>query len=88
MSYARTSEDVRQRDGHGVRNQLRINERTAYGQGCEIVGTYEDNGRSASRAGVVRPDFDRLRGRPAVSTRGRPCPVLRRADQQTRTHLR
>ncbi|MFJ9583087.1 recombinase family protein [Streptomyces acidicola] len=60
MSYARTSEDVRPRDGHGVRNQLRINERTAYGQGCEIVATYEDNGRSASRAGVARPGFDRL----------------------------
>ncbi|GAA3813694.1 recombinase family protein [Streptomyces phyllanthi] len=60
VSYARTSEDVRQRDGHGVRYQLRINERTAHEHACEIVATYVDNGRSASRAGVVRPGFDRL----------------------------
>ena len=59
-SYARTSEDVRQRDGHGVRNQLRINERTAREHGCTVVAIYSDNGRSASKAGVTRPGFDRL----------------------------
>ncbi|WP_246204725.1 recombinase family protein [Streptomyces tailanensis] len=60
VSYARTSEDVRQRDRHGVRNQMRINERTAHQHGCKIVATYSDNGRSASKAGVVRHGFDRL----------------------------
>ncbi|WP_328223934.1 recombinase family protein [Streptomyces sp. NBC_00310] len=60
VSYARTSEDVRQRDGHGVRHQLRVNERTALDHGCEIIATYSDNGRSASRTGVVRPGFDGL----------------------------
>ncbi|WP_406172997.1 recombinase family protein [Streptomyces sp. NBC_00996] len=59
-SYARTSEDVRQRDGHGVRHQLRINERTAHEHSCAVVATYSDNGRSASKDGVVRPGFDRL----------------------------
>ncbi|WP_369276312.1 recombinase family protein [Streptomyces sp. R11] len=60
MSYARTSQDVRERDGHGVRNQLRINERTAREHGCILVATYSDNGRSASKERVVRPGFDRL----------------------------
>ncbi|WP_368857557.1 recombinase family protein [Streptomyces sp. GbtcB6] len=59
-SYARTSEDFRQRDGHGVRHQLRINERTAQQRGCRVVATYTDNGRSATRPGVTRPGFDRL----------------------------
>lgn len=59
-SYARTSQDARPRDGHGVRHQLRINERTAYEYGCVVVATYNDNGRSASKAGVVRLGFDRL----------------------------
>ncbi|MFB7595976.1 recombinase family protein [Streptomyces sp. NPDC056160] len=59
-SYARTSGDFRQRDGHGVRRQLRINERTAHEYGCRVVATYVDNGRTASKEGVVRPGFDRL----------------------------
>ncbi|MEU5312075.1 recombinase family protein [Streptomyces sp. NPDC021562] len=61
-SYARTSEDFRQRDGHGVRHQLRINERTARQQGCRVVAVYADNGLSASRPGVARPGFDRMLG--------------------------
>uniref|UniRef100_A0AAU1HUI9 Recombinase family protein n=1 Tax=Streptomyces sp. NBC_00180 TaxID=2903632 RepID=A0AAU1HUI9_9ACTN len=60
VSYARTSEDSRQRDGHGVRYQLRINERIAHEQGCIVVAAYSDNGRSASKEGVLRPGFDRL----------------------------
>lgn len=60
VSYARTSEDIRQRDGHGVRHQLRINERTAHEHGCRVVATYSDNGLGASKSGVVRPEFDRL----------------------------
>ncbi|MFC8435537.1 recombinase family protein [Streptomyces sp. NPDC057253] len=60
MSYARTSQDDRQRDGHGVRYQLRINERTAREHGCVVVASYSDNGRSASRQGVVRPGFERM----------------------------
>lgn len=59
-SYARTSEDIRQRDGHGVRYQLRISERAAHRNGCAVVAAYSDNGRSASKAGVARPGFDRL----------------------------
>ncbi|MFF9621764.1 recombinase family protein [Streptomyces griseosporeus] len=59
-SYARTSEDSRQRDCHGVRYQLRINERTAHEYGCRVVATYTDNGRSASKEGVVRHGFERL----------------------------
>lgn len=60
VSYARTSEDSRQRDGHGVRHQLRINERTAYQFGCTVVAEYVDNGRSASKKGLSRPGFDRM----------------------------
>ncbi|MBA4861203.1 recombinase family protein [Streptomyces sp. PSKA54] len=59
-SYARTSEDSRKRDAHGVRNQLRLNERTACAYGCTVVEAYTDNGRSASKDGVKRPGFDRL----------------------------
>jgi DNA invertase Pin-like site-specific DNA recombinase len=68
VSYARTSDDGRQRDGHGVRFQLRINERTARDHGCTVIAEYGDNGRSASKAGVARPGFDRLI---ADLTRGR-----------------
>lgn len=60
LSYARTSEDFRQRDGHGVRHQLRINERIAHEHGCIVVAAYSDNGCSASKTGVARPGFDRL----------------------------
>ncbi|MFE3035510.1 recombinase family protein [Streptomyces canus] len=60
LSYARTSEDDRHRDGHGVRFQLRINERTAQDHGCVVIAAYSDNGRSASKEGVVRPGFERL----------------------------
>ncbi|MEU0604148.1 recombinase family protein [Streptomyces griseorubiginosus] len=60
LSYARTSEDDRHRDGHGVRFQLRINERTARLHGCEVIASYSDNGVSASKEGVVRPGFERL----------------------------
>jgi DNA invertase Pin-like site-specific DNA recombinase len=59
-SYARTSEDFRRKDGHGVRHQKRINQRTAHEHGCTVVAEYADNGRSASKAGVDRPGFDRL----------------------------
>jgi DNA invertase Pin-like site-specific DNA recombinase len=60
VSYARTSEAFRQRDGHGVRHQLRINERTAREHGCLIVAAYTDNGRSASKENAPRPGFDAL----------------------------
>ncbi|MFI9821620.1 recombinase family protein [Streptomyces sp. NPDC052013] len=68
MSYARTSEDVRQRDGHGVRYQVRICERIAREHGCAVIASYSDNGCSASRPSVVRPAFERLL---ADLTRGR-----------------
>lgn len=59
-SYARTSEDFRKRDAHGVSNQHRINARSAREHGCVIVATYTDNGRSASKPGSQRPGFEQL----------------------------
>lgn len=60
VSYARTSEDFRKRDEHGVRNQHRIDELTARHNGCVVVSTYTDSGRSASKPGAERAGFDRL----------------------------
>ncbi|MEV1078943.1 recombinase family protein [Streptomyces sp. NPDC050211] len=60
VAYARTSDDFRQRDGHGVRYQLRIIERTAHQYGCTVVAAYVDNGRSASKVGAARLGFDLL----------------------------
>ncbi|MFE1788532.1 recombinase family protein [Streptomyces sp. NPDC059525] len=59
-SYARTSQDSRHRDERGVRNQHRINERTARDQGCVVVATYTDNARGATKDDRERPEFDRL----------------------------
>ncbi|WP_406272674.1 recombinase family protein [Streptomyces sp. NBC_00191] len=59
-SYARTSEDFRKGDEHGVRNQHRINELTARQNGCVVVSTYTDNARSAFKPGAGRAGFDRL----------------------------
>ncbi|MFG2664093.1 recombinase family protein [Streptomyces sp. NPDC048387] len=59
-SYARTSQDSRPRDERGVRNQHRINERTARDHGCVVVATYTDNARSATKDDRQRPGFDRL----------------------------
>ncbi|MGW7052578.1 recombinase family protein [Streptomyces sp. NPDC054887] len=59
-SYARTSEDFRRRDAHGVNNQHRINERSARAYGCVIVAAYTDNGRGASKPGSERLGFDQL----------------------------
>ncbi|MET8292886.1 recombinase family protein [Streptomyces sp. NPDC005180] len=59
-SYARTSQDSRPRDERGVRNQHRINERTARDHGCVVVATYTDNARSATKDDRQRTGFDRL----------------------------
>ncbi|MFE9633689.1 recombinase family protein [Streptomyces sp. NPDC006463] len=59
-SYARTSQDSPQRDARGVRQQHRINERTAREHGCVVVSTYTDNARSATRDDRERPAFDHL----------------------------
>ncbi|GAB2983757.1 hypothetical protein GCM10023080_057100 [Streptomyces pseudoechinosporeus] len=61
-SYARSSEDFRKRDAHGVRNQHRINSLSAEAHGCVVAALYTDNGRSASKPGGERPAFDRLIG--------------------------
>lgn len=61
-SYARTSQDTRQRDARGVRDQHRINERTATQHGCVVVATYTDNARNATKDDRERPAFDRLLG--------------------------
>lgn len=59
-SYARTSQESRTRDERGVRNQHRINERTAHEYGCVVVATYTDNARGATKDDRERPAFDHL----------------------------
>ncbi|MEV7525809.1 recombinase family protein [Streptomyces sp. NPDC091371] len=59
-SYARTSQDSSQGDGRGVRNQHRINERTAREHGCVVVATYTDNACSATKDNRERPAFEHL----------------------------
>ncbi|AZM90804.1 recombinase family protein [Streptomyces sp. W1SF4] len=59
-SYARTSQDTRHGDARGVRNQHRINERTALDHGCVVVATYTDNARGATKDDRERPAFDHL----------------------------
>ncbi|MCX4627913.1 recombinase family protein [Streptomyces sp. NBC_01443] len=59
-SYARTSQDSSQGDECGVRNQHRINERTAAEHGCIVVATYTDNARNATKDDRERPAFDHL----------------------------
>ncbi|MFE3763599.1 recombinase family protein [Streptomyces sp. NPDC059104] len=59
-SYARTSQDAPQRDGRGVRDQHRINERTAREHRCVVVATYTDNARNATKDDRQRPGFDHL----------------------------
>ncbi|WP_411105708.1 recombinase family protein [Streptomyces sp. cmx-4-9] len=59
-SYARTSQDGRQRDGRGVTRQHRLNDRTAAQHGCIVVATYTDNACSASQGDDRRPAFEHL----------------------------
>ncbi|WP_178379914.1 hypothetical protein [Cryptosporangium aurantiacum] len=53
VAYARISDDT-EKDGHGVRDQHRVNRQTAKRLGRVIVAELTDNDRSASKADVVR----------------------------------
>ena len=59
VSYARISSDT-EKDGHGVRDQHKVNRETAARFGCVVVHEFTDNDRSASRADVVREDFEAM----------------------------
>ncbi|WP_214416700.1 recombinase family protein [Sphaerisporangium fuscum] len=57
VSYARISAD-RKKDEHGVRDQHKINRKTAAKYGWTIVHEFTDNDKSAAKADVVRDDFE------------------------------
>lgn len=57
ISYARISSDG-ERDEHGVKDQHRVNHRTAKRLGFRVVAELTDNDRSASKAHVVREEFE------------------------------
>jgi DNA invertase Pin-like site-specific DNA recombinase len=59
VSYARISSDD-EGDEHGVSDQHIVNRRTAKRLGWKIVHEFTDNDRSASKAGVVREDFETM----------------------------
>lgn len=59
ISYARISSDG-DRDEHGVKDQHRVNRRTARRLGYEVVAELTDNDRSVSKANVVREDFEAM----------------------------
>lgn len=60
VAYCRISFDAHRRDGHGVEDQARHCARIAARHRMLVVHVYIDNGKSASKAGVVRPDFDAM----------------------------
>jgi DNA invertase Pin-like site-specific DNA recombinase len=59
ISYARISDDG-EGDRHGVNDQHRVNANTARRFGLLIVAEFTDNDRSASKAEVIREDFERM----------------------------
>lgn len=59
VSYARISDDG-ENDGHGVRDQHKVNRATAERFGWVVVREFTDNDRSASKADVVREDFEAM----------------------------
>ncbi|MET8146206.1 recombinase family protein [Sphaerisporangium sp. NPDC005288] len=58
VSYARASSDKRNRDEHSVKDQHKINGRTAAEHGWTVVREYTDNDKSAAKPDVVRDDFE------------------------------
>ncbi|WP_143659188.1 recombinase family protein [Streptomyces sp. SA15] len=58
--YCRISNDRHRRDGHGVEDQARHCARIAARNRMIVVHRYVDNDKSASKAGVERPDFDAM----------------------------
>ncbi|WP_440104569.1 recombinase family protein [Streptosporangium sp. H16] len=59
VSYARISSD-KAGDKHGVKDQHKINRRTAAKHGWTVVHEFTDNDKSAARADVFRDDFEAM----------------------------
>jgi DNA invertase Pin-like site-specific DNA recombinase len=59
VSYERISAD-KAKDRHGVADQRRVNAETASRLGWTIVRQFRDNDLTASKATVVRPDFEAM----------------------------
>jgi DNA invertase Pin-like site-specific DNA recombinase len=57
VSYERISAD-KAKDRHGVADQRRVNAETSSRLGWTIVRQFQDNDLTASKATVVRPDFE------------------------------
>ncbi|WP_082119947.1 recombinase family protein, partial [Saccharothrix sp. ST-888] len=60
LAYCRISDDAHKRDGHGVEDQTRHCARIAERGRMVVIHHYIDNDKSASKAGVVRDDFDKM----------------------------
>ncbi|MGW1778904.1 recombinase family protein [Streptomyces sp. NPDC002143] len=58
--YCRISNDRHRRDGHGVEDQAKHCARIAAQHRMIVVHRYVDNDKSASKAGVNRPDFEAM----------------------------
>ena len=61
VSYERISAD-KAKDRHGVADQRKVNAETAARLGWTIVRQFRDNDVTASKASVVRPDFEAMLG--------------------------
>src|SRR4051812_26487143 len=59
VSYERISAD-KAKDRHGVADQRKVNAETAARLGWTIVRRFRDNDVTASKASVVRPDFEAM----------------------------
>ncbi|MFI6174381.1 recombinase family protein [Nonomuraea sp. NPDC051191] len=59
VSYARISSDNR-KDEHGIKDQHKINHRTAAKHGWMVVHEFDDNDKSAAKADVYRDDFETM----------------------------
>jgi DNA invertase Pin-like site-specific DNA recombinase len=59
VAYERISAD-KAKDAHGVADQRKVNRATAGRLGWRIVREFRDNDPTASRATVVRPDFEAM----------------------------
>lgn len=59
VSYARISADNRG-DEHGVKDQHKVNRKTAERHGWTVVAEYTDNDKSAAKADVYRDDFEAM----------------------------
>ena len=60
VAYCRISDDAHKRDAHGVEDQTRHCARIAEHGRMVVIHHYIDNDKSASKADVVRNDFDQM----------------------------